>query len=366
MAFVKKEFFHIFRDVRTLMILIAMPVILITIFGFALSVEIKNVEVAILAPRYDSMIDKLVDKIDASDYFTVKKRVSSHEEIDALMKRGEIDMALCFDDDFMGQLMGVDGAQLAVLIDGSDPNKASSEAMYITSLIKGGLLENMPQAASLSAGAIVPNVTMLYNPTLKSSYNFVPGVLGLVLMLICALMTSVSIVREKETGTMEVILVSPLRHNMIIFSKILPYFVVSCFILIIIFTLSFTVLGVPLAGSFFWLVVISVLYVILSLSIGIFISTVVSTQLAASLMTGMVFMLPVFMLSGMIFPLESMPDFFQIVSNIVPAKWYIIAVKKVMIEGLGVKYILKEFLILIGMTLIVLFAALKKFKHRLD
>ncbi len=363
-AFVRKEFFHIFRDKRTLLVLIGMPVVLITLFGFALSVEIRNINVGILAPQNEEMIDRLTRKIEASEYFTVTEQLSSPNDIDRLMRKGKVDVVLVFDNNTTERMMTPEGSQLALVVDASNPNTASSEIMYLVGTIQNYLQEAMPsppQSTGISA-----NIRMLYNPQLKSSYNFVPGIMGLILILICALMTSVSIVREKETGTMEVLLASPVKPITIVFAKMVPYFFISCIVLIIIFILSFTLLQVPLAGSLFWLVVISVLYIVLALAIGLLVSTLVTTQLAATLICGMVFMMPIIMLSGMLFPIESMPLIFQWISEIIPAKWYISAVRKIMIEGASVRYVMQEIFVLIGMVIIILGVALKKFNDRLE
>ena len=222
----------------------------------------------------------------------------------------------------------------------------------------------MPQASS--SGQVVPNLRMLYNPQLKSSYNFVPGIMGLILLLICALMTSVSIVREKETGSMEVLLVSPVKPISIVFAKMIPYFVISCVVLINILLLTIFVLKVPIAGSFFWMILVSVIYIILSLGIGMLVSTLVKTQIIATLICGMIFMVPVMMLSGMLYPIESMPEPFQWLAQVVPAKWFIEAIRKIMIEGVPVRYVLKEIAVLTLMATVIFAVAVKKFNDRLD
>lgn len=363
-AFIRKEFAHIFRDTRTLMILIGLPVVLITLFGFALSVEIRNVNIAILAPQHEEMLDRLVRKIDASEYFTMVRFLSSPAEIDQLMRKGEIDVVLALDTDFNGRMISSDYPELSIIVDASNPNIASSESMYLMGIVQSYLQEELSRG--VTAGGLSTNVRMLYNPQLRSSYNFVPGIMGLILILICALMTSVSIVREKETGTMEVLLVSPIKPTVIVFAKMVPYFVISCVVLLIIFIMSFTLLQVPMVGSLFWIVGISLLYIILSLGIGLLVSTLATSQMVASLVTAVIFMLPLLMLSGMLFPIESMPLFFQWVSNIIPARWYISAIRKVMIEGLEVSYVIKEIIILLGMAILIFGVALRKFNDRME
>lgn len=363
-AFVHKEFFHIFRDKRTLLVIIGIPIVLIVLFGFALSVEIRNINVGILAPQNEELIEQLTKKIDASEYFTITERLRNTDEIDRLMRKGKIDIALVFDNNFSSRMISADGSQLALVVDASNPSTASSEVMYLMGVVQTYFQETMQ--TNVSAAGITPTVRMLYNPQLRSSYNFVPGIMGLILILICALMTSVSIVREKESGTMEVLLVSPVKPITIIFAKMIPYFVISCIILLVIFVLSYTLLQVPIAGSLFLIIVISMLYVILALAIGLLVSTLVSTQLAAVLVSAVLFMMPILMFSGMFFPIESMPLFFQVLSQIIPAKWYISAIRKVMIEGLSVSYVIKEIGVLIVMAIVIMTVALRKFNDRLE
>ena len=215
-------------------------------------------------------------------------------------------------------------------------------------------------------GSVGPQLRMLYNPQLKSSYNFVPGIMGLILLLICALMTSVSIVREKETGSMEVLLVSPIKPINIVLAKMIPYFVISCAVLVNILLLTIFVLKVPVAGSFFWMILVSVIYIILSLGIGMLVSSLVRTQIIATLICGMIFLVPVMMFSGMLYPIESMPVALQWFAQTIPAKWFIEAIRKIMIEGVPVRYVTKEILIMTGMAVVIFAAAVIKFKDRLD
>ena len=268
-------------------------------------------------------------------------------------------------------MYGPEGAEVSVLVDATNPNNASMEVMYLSQIIYGYFGEDM-QAAAMSAGhsggggRITPNLRMLYNPQLKSSYNFVPGIMGLILLLICALMTSVSIVREKETGSMEVLLVSPIKPINIVLAKMIPYFVISCAILVNILLLTIFVLKVPVEGSFFWMILISLIYIILSLGIGMFVSSIVRTQITATLLCGMIFLVPVMMFSGMLYPIESMPVALQWFAQVIPAKWFIEAIRKIMIEGVPVRYVTTEILIMVGLAVLFFTAAVVKFKDRLD
>ena len=362
-AFVRKEFLHIFRDRRTLLVLIGLPTMLIVLFGFAISTEIRNVNIGVCAPDKDVSIARLVDKIDRSGYFSVRGWYASTMDVDQAMKKGEIDAALIFSEDFSSSLMSAEGAEISVVTDAVNPNNASMEVMYLTNIVYGYFFSDTD---SMRQSPLVPNLRMLYNPQLRSSYNFVPGIMGLILLLVCALMTSVSIVREKETGTMEVLLVSPVKPIGIVFAKMIPYFVISCMVLVITLLLTIFVLKVPVEGSFFWMILVSLLYIILSLGIGLLVSSLVKTQIIATLIIGMVFLVPVMMMSGMLYPIESMPYVFQLIAQVIPAKWYIEAIRKIMIEGVPFVFVLKEVGVLLGMTVVIFTAAVLKFNDRIE
>ena len=362
-AFVRKEFFHIFRDRRTMLILLGMPVVQIILFGFAISTEVKNVRVAVLDPNNDVMTRRIVDRIDASEYFTVNRLLHSPQEVETAFREGDIDLAIVFGTRFIDRLYAGD-AEIQLITDATDPNMATTQVNYATGIIAAVQLEMMP--AGIATPTIVPNVKLLYNPQMKSTYNFVPGVMGLILMLICAMMTSISIVREKETGTMEILLVSPVRPLFVILSKAVPYFVLSFINLVTILLLSVYVLHVPVAGSLFWLIFVSLLFIFVSLALGLLISSVTRTQVAAMLASGLILMMPTMILSGMIFPIESMPLVLQVVSDVLPARWYIQAVRKSMIEGVDVVHVVKEILILAFMAIVLITISFKKFKNRLE
>lgn len=365
-AFVRKEFLHIFRDRRTLLVLIGLPTMLIVLFGFAISTEIRNVNIGACSPSEDIYVTRLMDKIDRSRYFTYKGMYTSDKAVDEAMRKGEIDVALVFCDGFSSKVMRPEGAEVSIIADAVNPNNASMEVMYLTNIIYGYLKDIMPASGESASAEAVPNLRMLYNPQLKSSYNFVPGIMGLILLLVCALMTSVSIVREKETGTMEVLLVSPVKPIGIVFAKMIPYFVISCMVLVITLLLTIFVLKVPVEGSFFWMILVSILYIILSLGIGLLVSSLVRTQIIATLIIGMVFLVPVMMMSGMLYPVESMPYVFQLIAQVIPAKWYIEAIRKIMIEGVPFVFVLKEVGVMLAMTVLIFTLAVKKFNDRLD
>ncbi|MDR3227521.1 MAG: ABC transporter permease [Prevotellaceae bacterium] len=368
--FVRKEFFHIFRDKRTMLILIGMPVVQIILFGFAISTELKNTKVAVFDTSNDISTHRIIEQINASEYFTVEKILNSHHAIDNAFTQGDISLGIIFSENFNERMLHTGDANIQLLADATDPNQATAIIAYasniITSYRQSLALQNLAQWGRRGdEKIIVPEIRMLYNPAMKGAYNFVPGVMGMILMLICAMMTSIAIVREKEMGTMEVLLASPIKPLHIILAKMTPYFIISCFNLITVLLLSVFVLDVPVSGNFLWLAVISLLFIAVALSLGLLISTLVNTQAAAILASGMGLMMPVMLLSGMMFPIENMPDILQWFSGIIPARWYIAAVKKVMIQAAPVEYIIKEMVILAGMAIVIITISLNKFKTRL-
>ena len=348
-SFIIKETKHILRDRRTMLILFGLPVVLMLLFGFAITNDVKDVRTVIVTSQMDHQTRQAVDRLAASEYFIITATVSSPREAELLLRHQRADLAVVFGKDFASKKSGVQ-----LMVDTSDPNMAQQWTAYAQSILS---TPNTPST---------PNIKLLYNPRMKSAYNFVPAIMGMLLLLICAMMTSVSIVREKERGTMEVLLVSPVRPLMIIIAKAVPYLLQAFLILIIILVMSATVLEVPLAGSVGWIIVVSLIYILLALSLGLLISSVAQTQFVALLVSAMVLLLPTVMLSGMLFPIESMPQVLQWISAVMPPRYYIQVMRKLMIMGVGIREVLQEVCILCGMTLLLLMVALKKFNKRLD
>lgn len=363
LSFARKEFYHIFRDKRTMGMMLVMPVVLVVLFGFAITTEIKQVPVAVLDLSQNEAVRKIIHELDASEYISLYKTLESREEGEDLFRKGKIRMMIVFPSGFDKSLVHDRQARIQLIADASDPNEAATLAQYVRTIVSGMATG---QGIAFPPFRIVPEVTLLYNPQMKGAYNFVPGVMGLILILICAMMTSVGIVREKEMGTMEVLLVSPMKPVYIILAKALPYLLLSLVNVITILLLSYYLLDVPVAGNLFLLFGLCMLYAMLSLSLGLLISTITDTQQAAMLVSAVALMLPVILLSGMVFPIENMPGILQFLSNIVPAKWFIIAVKDVMIKGLGMDAVLKEISILFLMTLALIAVSVARFKNRLE
>ena len=364
LAFVKKEFYHISRDRRTMLILLGMPVVQMLIFGFAINMEVQNIRIAIYEPQPDIYTQDIKSRVEANAYFIPQKAPHSIYEIDELLRKGEIDMALIFPNNFHNDIVHAGSAQVQVITDSSDPNIGSISTNYIRAIIG----EQQQEWMGLQEIPYHINVTnkLHYNPEMKSAYTFVPGIMGLVLMIICAIMTSISIVREKEMGTMEVLLASPLNSATILLSKTVPYLALSIVNLITILLLSYFVLNVPIVGSLTLLLFVSVLFIFLSLLLGLLISTLVETQVVAIIISGIGLMMPVLILSGMIFPISNMPIVLQWLSALVPARWFIAAVKKVMIQGLGFMAVAKEIAILTGMIIALAIMSIRNIKPRME
>ncbi|MEP6647222.1 MAG: ABC transporter permease [Saprospiraceae bacterium] len=364
LAFIQKEFYHVFRDRKTLLMLFGLPIVQIILFGFALTNEIKNSGIAILDYAKDEASQQIINKFEASRNFEIKRNLVSINQINESFKAGDIKIAIVIPANFNRDLLHEHAAQIQVIADASDPNTATSLTAYATSIIMEFQRE-MPEIKQVPY-QISTEVRMLYNPELKGAPNFVPGVMALVLMLIGVMMTAVSIVREKETGTMEILLVSPFKPFLVILSKAIPYLIISIVNVAIILTLSVWLLDMPINGSIALLFAESILLIITSLSLGLLISTLTDSQQTAMLLSMMGMMLPTMLFTGFMFPIENMPVPLQIISNIVPAKWYYIIVKSIMIKGLGISMIWKETLILAGMSIVLIGICFKKFNIRLS
>ena len=323
-------------------------IVMMLLFGFAVTNDVRNVRVVIVMSNADNATQQVADRLAASEYFTLTKVVATPAEAEKAIRDQKADMAVVFAQDFASRK-----SNYQIIVDGTDPNMAQQWTAYAKAVIA-------------NAESSVVNSKLLYNPQMKSAYNFVPAIMGTLLMLICAMMTSISIVREKEKGTMEVLLVSPTKPLMMIIAKAVPYLVLAFVILIVILLMATFVLGVPVKGSLFWIFVISTIYILLALSLGLLISTVAKTQLVALLLSAMVLLMPIIMLSGMIFPIESMPQILQDVSVIIPTRYYTSAMRKLMIMGVGIEEVYFELTVLISMLIGLMSLALAKFNKRLE
>ena len=364
LGFVIKEFYHIFRDRRTLLILFGMPIAQMMIFGYAISNEIKDVKIAVLDKSRDAVTRKITDKITSSGYFKLYEIIDNEKEIEQYFRQGKVKEVIVFEENFASKIEKEKKASVHLIVDASDANTANLIINYTSGIIADYLKkENVNISTPMQ---IIVESRMLYNEALKSVYMFVPGTTGLILMLISALMTSISIVREKETGTMEVLLVSPLKPIQIIIGKVTPYVLLSFINAITILILSYFVFGLPVKGNIILLLGECILFIIMALSLGIFISTATSSQQVAIFISMFTLMLPTVLLSGFIYPIENMPLILQWLCQIMPPKWFIIIIKNIMIKGTGFSYVWKETLVLIGMVCLFIFMSVKRFKIRTE
>lgn len=363
-GFVRKEFQHIFRDVRTLVILFGLPVVMIVLFGYVVTNEVKDVRVGVWDRSRDPATTQAIQKIFSSGYFIPAGYVDHEEEIGELFRSGKAKVVVVFEEGFEKRLQREKRAAIKLVTDGSDANSAQLAQNYL----QGVLISHF---RSFNQDVQIPwevNVKsrMFYNEEMKGVYMFVPGLMALILVLISALLTSVTITREKEFGTMELLLASPLKPREIILGKVTPYILLSLVNALTIILLGFLVFDVPVIGSVWLLMLECMLYITLALSLGVLISTAVRTQQMAMVLSMLGLMLPTILLSGFIFPIDNMPAILQWLSVIMPPRWFIVIVKNIMLKGTGLAFIWKETLVLLAMTSVFILAAVKRFNIRLE
>ncbi|MGQ7868594.1 ABC transporter permease [Sunxiuqinia sp. sy24] len=363
-GFVKKEFFHIFRDVRTMIILFGIPIAQLMLFGTVITNEIKDAHLAIYDQSKDEVTQEITAKLLSSGYFILDQYLESTEDVEAIFRKGKVKEVLVFEPNFAQTLEKEGKANVQVIADASDPNIGKLLASYTSGIINDYILKEMGELKLPMQ--LEPEVRMFYNEGLRSVYMFVPGIMAMILMLISAMMTSISITREKELGTMEILLISPLRPVQIILGKVAPYLGLSIINAFVILLIGHWVFGVPIAGSWVLLMAESILFILMALCLGILISTVSKNQMVAMFISMIALMLPTILLSGFIFPIENMPMPLQIISHLMPPRWFIVILKNVMLKGTGFAYVWKETLILLGMAVVFTAIAVKKFKTRLE
>ncbi len=361
--FIIKEFKQIFRDYRSMVILFGIPIIQVLLFGFALSLDLNDAHIAVLDRANDEHSKKIIRKLDASSYFIVDTYLQSESEIEALFRKGKVKEVLIFENQFAKKLHNQGHAAVQIIADASDPNTANMTVSYTQAIIANyqqELLTGNTLAMNMKAEPL-----FFYNPELKSVFMFVPGVITIILLLVSAMMTSISIAREKELGTMEILLVSPIQPFQIILGKVIPYMVLSFINFILILILAFAVFKMPMSGNIPLLMAEALLYILLSLSLGILISTVSNSQQTAMMLSMFALLLPTILLSGFVFPIENMPQILQYLSHIMPSKWFIIIIKDIMLKEAGWREVAFETGILMFETFLFIALSIKKFKIRL-
>jgi len=363
-AFVRKEFIHIFRDPRSMLILFLMPVVQLLIFGYVVNNDIKNAKIAIIDQSKDQATRQIISDIQASGYFEIRSEITSVSQIETSFKSGAIKLALVFEPDFEKNRLRGEKSGVQIIADASDANTARLLTNYCSAIIARYSISSMPEGRSMAGVSIIPR--MFFNEEMEGVFMSVPGLMAMILMLISAMMTSISITREKEFGSMEVLLISPLKPWQIIVGKVIPYFLMAIINSISIIVISVLIFHMPVVGSWVLLIFTCMLFTLLALSLGIFISTIAENQMVAMFISMFGLMLPTILLSGFIYPIENMPWILQVVSNLIPPRWFIIIIKKVMLQGAGLQFIWKELLILSAFVVVFLVLSIKKFKVRLE
>jgi ABC-2 type transport system permease protein len=364
LMFVRKEFYHIFRDKRTLLILFGMPVLQVILFGFAITNEINDASIVVLDQSKDESTRQITQKLVSSGYFFLDHELHSSAELEKAFSSGKVKMAIVYGPGFGESFRRGGGAEVQLIADATDPNTANVLTSYATAIIRGWQAERL--GINQLPLTIKTDYQMTYNPELKGVFLFVPGVMAMILMMVSAMMTSIAVTKEKEIGTMEVLLVSPLSPPVIIIGKVVPYLALGVINAAVIVAMGVFVFGIPINGSPVLLMAEALLFVVTTLGLGILISTVAKSQQTAMLFSLSGLMLPTILLSGHIFPVENMPVLLQVISNIIPAKWFIIIVKNIMLKGSGFGDIWKETLILLGMATGFIGISIYRFKIRLE
>ncbi len=347
-----------------MLVLFGMPLVMMLLFGFVITNEIKDAKIAVLDLSQDPTTREITNKIASSGYFQIQEVLTSDKDIESIFKKGYVKEVIVFENNFEQNLQRTGTANIQLITDASDANQAKLISEYTAGIIRS---YNATLNSNFQAPYKIETETrMFYNSELKGVYMFVPGIMAMILMLVSALMTSISIVREKEMGTMEVLLVSPLRPIQIILGKVMPYVFLSFINAAFIIILSLTVFNMPVQGSILLLLAECLLFIILALSLGILISTSTDNQQVAMLLSMVALMLPTILLSGFIYPIENMPVILQVICQFMPPKWFIEIVKGIMLKGVGLEMLWFQTLVLMGMTILILSISARKFKKRLE
>ncbi|MBN2365040.1 MAG: ABC transporter permease [Calditrichaeota bacterium] len=361
-SFAKKEFFHIIRDPRSLVILFLMPILQLIMFGYALKMEIQQVNLAVIDFNRSLSSHHLIDQFRGSHYFRPFYFDGSIEQIETLFKARQAHAVMVIPHDFNRQLQRHRSTPVQFIVDASDANAATTIRNYIAQTIRiFNQSHNRIEALPFEVRS-----TIFFNPDKKSTYFFVPGIIALLLVMISAMLTSITITREKETGTLEQILVSPIKSYQIILGKVLPYIFLAFAIGVIILLIGIFLFGVPFRGSIILLLVLSTLYILTALSLGLMISTIARTQQVAMMIALISTLLPTFMLSGFIFPIASMPEILQYFTYLVPAKYYLFIARGIILKGSNLMHLLQPTIFLLIMSLVLLVISIRKFEITLE
>lgn len=370
LSLVKKELIQIRRDRRMLPVVLVAPVLQLLILGYAVSLDVKNIPTVVFDQDRSEQSRQFLSEIFNSGYFQEVGRLSSWKEIDPFLDRGRASVALVIPPDFERNLISGKNASFLAVVDGTESQTATVGVNYLEMISRRFSQKIMVQRLQYRNKAIKPlllqpEVRVFFNPALLSRYFLLPGVFGLLLMVITVILTSMAIVKERDQGTMEQLIVTPLKPYEIIIGKLLPFFLIGIIDVFLIFTLTYFWFKLPLKGSFLLLLVLSMLYMFSTLGLGLFVSTFTRTPQQAML-TSFFFMLPMLLLSGFVFPIENMPRFFQWLTSIVPLRYYLVILRGIFLKGVGWPALYDEALALFLLALGINFFSVLRFRRRLD
>lgn len=370
-ALIKKEILHMLRDPRTLIFIFIMPVLQLFLLGYANNTDVKNVPTVIFDQSNSQASRGLLDAFRVTGYFSFDYVASSDAEVNDLIGSGKVKVGIIIPPDYNGNLLSGNAAQVSVVIDGSDPTTAGTvlSAATLAGQAHGASLRLQQLALMGANGSAASPVDVrtrvLYNPDLLGSYNIVPGLIAMILFQTATSLTALSIVRERERGTIEQLIVTPIRNWELILAKIIPYILVSFADMLLILLIGTLWFGVPIRGSLLLLFAMTGLYLLPTLGLGLLISTFARTQQQAQLMT-MPILLPAMMLSGFIFPVASLPVFLQLVGGLFPLTYFIYILRSVVVKGVGLEMIIPQTIALIIFAIVLLAAAALRFRKKLD
>ena len=369
---VKKEYLHLVRDPRSLALMFLLPVLMLVLFGYAVSFDVKNIPTAVYDQSRSAASRDLVGKFLNSGYFRLVENLSSDSQFADRLDRGVVKVIINIPNEFDKKITAGQTADLQILVDGADPTYASSALSYI-----GGIIQSYQQGlikASVARGGAAAALNLpidlvsriWYNPTLRSINFFVPGLIVVILMQMSATLTSLTIVSEKEQGTMEALVVSPVRKNELMLGKILPYVLVALFDIMIVTALGVFLFGVPLKGSLIFMLVSSFVFLVGAMSLGLLISNIAHTSQEAMQIAILATMLPGLLLSGFVFPIENMPWLIQAITYVIPARYYLNIMRSIFLKGTGLFYLWPDFTLMTALSFILLTVSVRRFRKRIE
>lgn len=370
-SLIRKEFIQIWRDPRTLAIVMVIPIMQLFLLGYAATNDVRNVPLAVFDQDRSPAARALLDAYRAADYFRLAYDVQSEEELRSLIDRGEARAGLIIPPDYSEQLRGRGSAQVAFVLDGSDPTVAStalSAAQLIGQQHATQILAERQARRGLSVSIQFPlevRSQVWYNPDLVSAYFMIPGMIGMILFALTSILTATAIVRERERGTIEQLIVTPIRPWELMVGKLLPYVILAFFNILEVLMIGSWWFGVPIRSSVWLILGLSGVFVFTSLGIGLLASTLANTQQEAMLSVWMM-LLPSLFLSGFFFPLEAMPKFLQWISYLIPLRYYLVIIRSLMVKGVGVESLQGEILALVIFGVLIMSVAVRRFRKRLD